>query len=88
MIEDQSQENANSILSEDLARELVLKIIGERKNIVLKTKIGVYQDFDKLLEDADRKNIKVSLAVFKPTKVLDCIVKEKRVDKIDAELAK
>ena len=60
----------------------------ERKNIVLKTKTGVYQDFDKLLEDADRKNIKVSLAVFKPTKVLDCIVKEKRVDKIDAELAK
>lgn len=49
-----------------------------RKQIVLKSKTGVYKDFDKLLQDADKNNIKVSPAVFKPTRITKCIVEEKK----------
>ena len=60
----------------------------KRKEIVLHSKTGVYYDFDKLLKDADKNNIKVSLAVFKPTKVLDCKVEKRAITKIETELTK
>lgn len=59
-----------------------------RKDIVLHSKTGVYTDFQKLLNDADRSNIKVSLAVFKPTAIIKCTVEERDEEKIEEDIKK
>ena len=46
---------------------------GVRKELVLK---NVYSDMSKLIEEAKNKEICTSLAVFKPTKILDFTVEE------------
>lgn len=64
----------------------------ERKDIVLKN--GYYDDLTTLIDEAKNKDIIKSLAVFKPTKILDFVVekvseeyKQEKIDKILADRA-
>ncbi len=59
-----------------------------RKDIIFKSKPKIYFDFDELLKDADRNNIKVSLALFKPTEVIDCIVTNRDMQTVENEISK
>lgn len=58
----------------------------QRKSIVLKSNSGIFTDFSELLEQA--KEMKLSLAVFKPQKVHRCIIKTRSEEDVKSILKK
>lgn len=59
----------------------------ERKKICISS-MKVYTDFNELISKAKDKNDYTSLAVFKPTKILDCFCVPKNIGKIEKQLEK
>ena len=65
--------------------EIISDVISswdERKKICMGKGQKIYTDFDELLSEANCRPIKTSLAVFKPTQILDCFATDTNEEEI------